>query len=515
MRALVTMFAMLTLATVSEAQSFRLGRTAAGFIPAESILNNSVTNLRTQGDTLWVGPYLNLTADGGTTWKLADADSLVGTSNRVFSIDSDRAVLWSGLGFVDSSTGDDFQSAGGFLFSEDGGETFRYRAPQLDSPVDTLIQYGVSTLSALAVIVPQQSPPFDIDYDPVGGEVWVAGWASGIRRSADNGASWQRVVLPPDDLASIHPDTLYDFVVTPRRGETGNLNHMGFSVLVDEEGTVWAGTPGGINRSIDGGISWRKFQADGGPNTLTGNWVISIEEQPVLGRNAIWMATWNAGPEDFGGRFGVTVTRDGGESFEQVLVGERVYDFAFADGVVYAASDNGLLITRDDGLTWTAVRNFANPPIPGRELKPDPRVFSVAVLGGSVWAGTSDGLFRSDDGGNRWEMFRVEVPLSPDEPGPRVPDVETFAYPNPFSPASDQFVRLRFDVTAPGRQVVSIYDYAMNLVRTLDVTSVVAGIAEATWDGTDASGLRVANGVYFYAIESSSSSSWGKILLIE
>ena len=153
---------------------------------------------------------------------------------------------------------------------------------------------------ALPVVVPQQSPPYDIDYDPITGHVWVATWSGGIRRSEDDAQTWQRVVLPPDELDSIDPHSPYDFLVSPRIGEErGHLNHMGFSVLVDEEGIAWAGTARGVNRSSDG-LAWRRFSTDGTPGSLTGNWVISIEEQPIPGRNPIWMATWNANESDVG-----------------------------------------------------------------------------------------------------------------------------------------------------------------------------------------------------------------------
>ncbi len=502
-----------------------LSRAGAQSLPAKSlqslleskygILSNSVTNLATRGDSVWVGPFLNLTTDRGATWQVTDADSLFGSPNRVFSIDIEGDRIWAGLGFVDNTSGDGVQSAAGFLFSEDGGESFRYRSPQLDSPGDTTIVYGVSTLRALDVIVPQQSPPFDIDFEPDSGRVWVAGWASGLRRSSDNGASWQRSVLPPDTADFIHPDTLYEFRVEPQRGTTGWLNHMGFSVLVDETGTVWAGTPAGVNRSPDGGRSWRRFGADGSSGSLTGSWVISIEEQQKPGRNPIWMATWNAGEAGEAGRFGVTVTRDGGETFEQSLIGERIYDFAFQGDRIYAAGDAGLFISDDDGFSWMTVGYFRDASGTDLRLRPDARVFSVATTSDAVWAGTSDGLVRSTDGGNSWRAFRVNVPVNPDEPSERVPRVETYAYPNPFSPAGDRFVRIRYELEAADPVELTVYDFEMHRIRAVDEGVQLPGLNELTWDGLDEDGVRVANGPYFYVVEAGDSSFWGKILVIE
>jgi photosystem II stability/assembly factor-like uncharacterized protein len=487
------------------------------------LARNSVTNLHAEGNILWAGSYLNLTTDGGDTWLVADTDSLIGSRNTVFSIDVEGDIVWVGLGFSTDDGGASFPSAGGFLFSEDGGQTFTYRLSQLDSPESDTELYGASTLPALPIIVPQQSPPWDIDYDPQTGDVWMAGWASGIRKSTDQGRRWQRVVLPPDSLDALYPDSSYSFAIEPRRGLTGWYNYLGFSVLVDETGTVWAGTVAGVNRSTpddvraDGERAWQRFAYTGTARSLTGDWVISIEEQPLPDRNAIWMATWD-GSEDADRRqqYGVTVTRDGGETFEQVLLDEQVYDFAFRGTTVYVAGINGLFISEDDGRSWITVRDFYDPTQPDRVVPPDVEVTSVAVTeDGALWVGTSDGLFKSLDGGATWRVFRVEVPLHPESPRDEVPRVETFAYPNPFSPPVNRYTRIRYELSESRSVDIRIFDFAMNLVRSLVDESQAAGIREVVWDGTDDGGLRVANGTYFYLVDTGGDTFRGKILVIE
>lgn len=479
------------------------------------ILSNSIANVDVVGDTVWVGPFLSVTPDGGGTWYAADTDSLVGTANRVFSLDTEGSTLWVGLGRSDASQGDAVPTAAGFLVSVDGGRSWTYRFPQLDAPDDSTVVYGVNTLSALPVIVPQQSPPYDIDFDPATGTVYVAGWASGIRRSTDGGLTWSRVVLPPDELDAIHPDSTYDFRVEPQRGGTGELNHMGFAVLVDETGTIWAGTPAGVNRSTDGGLAWRRFSADGSSSGLTGSWVISIEEEPAPGRNPVWMATWNSGQSGSGGQFGVTVTRDGGATFEQMLHGERVYDFGFDDGTVYAAGENGLFVTTDGGRSWRSIREFRDAARPDRFVRPGSAVFSVEATADAVWVGTEDGLLRSTDGGATWTVHRVDVPLRPETPTDAVPRVATYAYPNPFSPAVDRLVRIRFSLSAPGTVRIRVFDSALSLVRELSEFRS-AGTVELAWDGRDDRGGRLANGPYFYEVSGPGGpSARGKILVIE
>ena len=490
----------------------------------DGIVRNSTSNLHAQGDSLWAGSFLNLTTDGGATWLISDADSLFGSRNTVFSIDVEDSVVWVGLGFSSNeASGSSEPSAGGFLFSTDGGQTFTYRFPQLDGAEDVTETYGNSTLEALAVIVPQQSPPFDIDYDPLSGDIWVAGWASGIRYSQDEGRTWNRAVLPPDSLSFIHPDSSYSFVMEPRRGLNGWFNYLGFGVLVDEDGTVWAGTVAGVNRSRNeditpsGDRAWQRFEFDGTDEALTGNWVISIEEQPLPGQNTIWMATWD-GSDGNGPRqdFGITITRDGGATFEQVLRDERIYDFGFDGDTVYAAGENGLFITLDGGISWNTVRRFVDPTQPDRVIPSDVEVFSVDVTrNGDLWVGTSDGVFKSSDGGQTWTLFRVEVPLNPDMPTDDVPRAETFAYPNPFSPPVNQIVRIRYELPSTSSTRIRIFDFSMNLVRELNRDGQEAGIREVVWDGTDSNGLRVANGTYFYVVDAGNASYRGKILVVE
>ena len=506
--------------------------------PYRGIIINSVTNLHAEGDDLWVGPFLSTTSDNGATWLVADADSLAGFANRVYSIDIEGDIIWAGLGDTRTitQTGGAQQvadQARGFIYSTDGGASWTYRTPLppsdndpkttgiLDQPEDSLIAYGNEILVTLPITVPEQSPPWDIDYDPVTGHLWTANQLAGLRRSTDEGRTWERIVLPPDTTDYLDPSLGYNFplFVQPTRvavDQFFGLNFQLFSVLVDATGTVWAGSAGGLNRSDDQGQSWYHFTAENG---LPGDWILSIEEQLRPGGDpAIWVATGpGRNPNQY---FGAAVSRDHGETFEQVLVNETVYDFAFEETNVYIAGLGGLFISGDGGLTFRRERNFYDPAFPERSQLPITAAYSVAVTPDALWVGTEDGLFRSSDQGNTWRLFRSEVPLSPEGlpsvvPASSVPEVEAYAYPNPFSPSSDRLMRIRYRASSSGAVTIRIMDFGMNLVRRLTGSGTAGNEQEIAWDGTDEGGLRVANGPYFYVIQTGDDTFRGKILVLE
>ena len=202
--------------------------------------------------------------------------------------------------------------------------------------------------------------------------MWVAGQLAGIRKSLDNGLTWERVVLPPDTTRYLAPELNYDFpfFVQPvgiPLDQFHGLNFQAFAVLVDESGSVWAGTAGGLNRSDDQGTRWHHFNSEDG---LTGNWVISVEEQSRPNQpTAIWATTWPSTGE--AQRHGIVVTRDAGATFVSALHGERCYDFGFNGRHVYVACDRGLYISRDDGQTFIAVRDFRDVNEPNRAIRPE------------------------------------------------------------------------------------------------------------------------------------------------
>jgi hypothetical protein len=74
---------------------------------------------------------------------------------------------------------------------------------------------------------------------------------------------------------------------------------------------------------------------------------------------------------------------------------------------------------------------------------------------------------------------------------------------------------ISFDISADCNVSVGIYNVAGELVRVVFAGRAEAGVNHAVWDGTDASGVPVAKGVYFCRVESGSATATGKIVHIK
>ena len=513
---------------------------------------NGVSVLDAQGGTLRAGPQLvAIGPDGAVRFPGDDPafDPPTAAAARAFAIEAEGAFVIVALGFSDFTSGDDVppSTAAGFAVSTDGGQSWVSRGPALDQSTDTTVTVGASTLRAAPATVAQNAATFDLALTPGADTIYAASTLAGLRRSTDAGATWRPIVLPPDSAFVLDPREPQSFVYAsdPRRpisdGQGGevfppeSLNNIPFSVLVDEAGTVWVGTAGGLNRSVrlEGvdDLAWIRYVDDplgGGP---VGNSVSALAARPDPdGRDDVWIAAQapldNSSPEE---ENGISVWRgddaEGFAVFETVLLGVRVNDIAFDEERAYAAAfEEGLYVSDDDGATWRVVREFRDADgrrLPtGGPLRRAYRVLSVATTPGAVWVGTSGGLLKSTDGAQTWTLFRASVAPGTDVDGEPAEDgtardVDVYAYPNPFAPRSDRAVRIRLDLDGASDLTVRVFDFAMNLVRTLDAPGRPAGPNEVRWDGRTDGGLRVANGAYIYVVEGAGAERSGRILVIE
>lgn len=503
------------------ARGFRLdqqGSTTALLPPS-----NNVSHVLVDRDTLWIGTSKGLARSGsmGRDWQSFRGDPAF-ANDGIYAISTDGSSIWASTGFDKDLDDGSVQTGSGYAVSTDGGSSWSHLPQTVDGRGDSILSYGISdSIWILPVVVPEQNVTFDISQAL--GTVWIASWASGLRRSSDGGANWERVLLPTDDKSSLRPtDSLWTYAasdtlhlrrifkrIDPRR----NNNLLAFSVLAVGADTVWCGTAGGVNRSTDGGVSWIRFTHTNQASPILGNWVIAVDEQRFAATRRIWTTNWKA--EDQNEEFGVSFTQDDGRIWTNLLHGIRAYDFAFKDSVAYIATDEGLFRTGDGGRNFQKITRIADPA--NRRVIASPAVFSVAVAGDTVFVGTGDGMASTvDDGtgvfGADWTIYRTYQPTAGTD--------LTYAYPNPFSPIQEP-VRIHYAAPGgPADRVVSIdiFDFGMNRVRSLvrQASRNASTEFDELWDGRNDDGTVVANGVYIYRLLiDDGEPAFGKILVLQ
>jgi hypothetical protein len=487
--------------------AFRLDR-AAGAAISTLPPSNSVAHMAPRDNLLWIGSSkgLALTADGGRTWESFRGNPAF-TSSGIFSVAVLGDTVWTSGGYVQDVNGQGVQTGDGYTFSLNNGASWTHWPQTMDGRGDSVVIYGNNRVGFLPVVVNEQNVTFDIALSD--SQVWIASWASGLRRRSYLDTTWSRIVLPSDNMNSVAPtDSLPGYFIDPRRSN----NFLVFSVYLQDDTTVWAGSAGGVNKSTDGGQSWTKYTTLNQLSPILGNWVIAIAGQPLAGGGKrIWITNWQADldPQE---KFGISSTDDGGRIWKTFLEGIRVYAFACRDSIVYAATEDGLYRTDDAGRSWTRSGTIIDQAT--RQRITSRTFFSVAVIGDTVYAGGGDGMVRTIDNaaypfGTSWQILRTYRPVAPGA---------TYAYPNPFSP-DDEAVRLHYATGAGSASVtVEVFDFGMNRVRTVINDAARPGGSEfdELWNGRDDANTLVANGVYFYRVVINGGEPlWGKVMVLQ
>ena len=491
---------------------------------------NSITDILVYGDTIWVGSGqgLSVSFNGGDTWR--NFLGTFGTENEsAIGYDSTKDIFWMATAHTKDVNGQNIDQGSGLHYTTDKGETWTSIPQPVDDPGDSLLVYGINDgtnlpkVRALPVTVSEQNVTYDIAFTP--GTIWITSWSSGLRRSTDMGKTWQRILLPSDNVNSLKPTDTVNFSLQVQSGNFGPeayLNHVAFSVIATDDSTLYVGTADGINKTTDANSlfpSWVKFNHLNQDNPISGNFVVALGYNKV--NQTVWGATWVA--EDQTEFYGVSSTTDGGNSWETFLNGEKVHNFGFKNEDVIAASNDGAFRSSDHGNSWIVPTSIVDQTT-GISLT-DKAFYSAASEGSYVWLGSYDGLARLDEKNNPmwsgdWKVYFSSQHLTS--------NLETYAYPIPFSPRLDR-LKIKYSTGGKSENVtIRIFDFGMNLVKTViqnvqrgnpvhevdNLNSSTNGVVDF-WDGKDENGNIVPNGVYFYKVDVGDNKLFGKILVIK
>lgn len=476
---------LLLIATITFANTqFKLGGTAV-----ERLSSNVINGLLTVDETIWVanGRLLSKTDDLGETWIRYNNTDIRNLDKGGIPVLKERnGEIWYSVVFDTTFAGDDILAGGGLGYTDDNGETWHYIPQPIDSAYVTEYE---------PVMTPIQNTTWDLALTD--SSIWIASWGGGIRRSIDGGETWQ--VITADDQP-LSPTT--------------NFAHMGFSLMFDEE-AIWAGTGKGIYKTKDGGRTWINYTHR--ESGISGNWVRAIDVQFFDNKKIIWVSTAETDGSDSTEYRAIAKSEDDGNTWTVMLEGQYAHEFGFeGNGAVYVATDNGMFKSLDLGATW-ALFPLIQDSETGEAMYTTEMSDMVQGPQNSIWLGSLDGLARSFDNGMTWKIFRATRPAGSDS------EPQTYAYPNPFSPARDNliggegYVRMQYHLSNPSEVTIKIYDFGMNLVKSVVENKIRnnAGDYSEVWNGRNGVGDMVANGVYFYKLEiKGKSPQWGKIMVV-
>lgn len=484
--------------------------------------SNSITDILVENNRIWLSTTqgLSMSDDDGETWNNYYDDPAFGNYS-VSALGYNNGKIWVALAENIESNGETLPAGRGLRYSSDNGISWTKVDQPVDNAGDSLLTYGNNQVRALPITTAINNLIYDIAF--LGDTLFIASFAGGLRKSGDNGATWERIILPPDYLNEISPDDTINFSLQPVGGNFGSesyLNHRLFSVVSVNDSTIFAGTADGINKSTDYGVSWQKYNNQNQDSSISGNFVTALAYNEP--ENSLWAATWRAeGITEF---YGVSVSKNLGKSWATYLPEEKAHNFGFynydpGSGLVtevVVPTDNAAYRTNNGGISWvapTAIRDESTGFLLTSSVFYSAGFSNTSIDPHSTWLGTTDGLvkleeFQGDMWEGNWKIYQAAVPLEDES--------DTYAYPNPFSPDLGN-VKILYTAGNSSQNIsIRIFDFSMNLVRVLiqNVDRSGSGDFIEIWDGRDEEGELVANGVYFYRIDYGSGKSiFNKILV--
>ena len=507
---------------------------------------NIIGDIEPQSDTLlWLGTGTGLAVlrDTSSIYTLTSNKGIQEGQASASTPDgavSALAVNGNSLFAAFAKSGENITIGNGLIYSSNStGNTisWTYFNQLVDTEADSLSPFAKRFFRGLPITVKEANVTYDASIN--GNNIYITSWAGGLRRYNTSTKIWQRIPLPQDNDQTLNTcdessyittssgSILKDFYLNPRDPiDGGNHNHKAFSVISYSD-TVWVGTANGINRGLigaNGCINWTHYtpNADG----LSGGFVVDLAIQRYKGYNIIWAATVLA---EQGEVNGVSYSIDGGDTWNSTLIGERAYNITASDSIVLVATKSGLWKTiiddpADIAKAWAKYKpakqaleigstgTYKIDEVLSNEVVAvsyDKRPFYSSDV--TIWISSWDGLARAMNAqGSNWQIYRTSY-------DPK----KAYAYPNPFSPyehnqlQGDGYVHININVKVSFVVKMDVFNFAMEKVAHKEFDRRRTSTGSFKWNGKDASGRIVDNGVYFIRLEFDEKVEWIKLIVVK
>ena len=320
------------------------------------------------------------TTDAGRVWKPIFDDQPTGSIGTIAIAPSDANVIYVGSGEglhrPDLSTGD------GIYKSVDAGRTWAHLGLRDAQQIPNI---AVDPKSPNRLFVAALGHPYGPNEE------------RGIYRSTDGGKTFQKVLSKDEntggndvDIDPSNPDTVYATMWEERQGPWEN--------------SVWAGTNGGIFKSVDGGTTWKPL-TNGLPVVVQANMAISPANPKRLFATVAGYEKPGTGSDR--GAAGIYRSDDAGETWTRITTDTRPAGRIGGGDLpmpILHPKDPDVLImastvswkSTDGGKTWTSFKGapggedyqngWINPDNPDIILLAADQGAVVTLNGGETWS---------------------------------------------------------------------------------------------------------------------------------